>query len=68
MRTRVMSARWSDASTAASSAECRRAGRAPHGAARRLDGARGLLGRAHGPRVRQDLVTQAKLIGLARQR
>src|SRR5437773_1920758 len=45
-----------------------RRARAPHGAARRLDGARGLLGRAHGPRVRQDLVTQAKLIGLARQR
>src|SRR5882724_13388952 len=39
-----------------------------HGAARRLDGARGLVGRTHGPRVRQDLVAQAKLIGLARQR
>src|SRR6266850_8357826 len=37
-----------------------------HGAARRLDRARGLVGRAHGPRVRQDLVAQAKLIGLAR--
>src|SRR5213593_1920787 len=42
--------------------------RRTHGAARRFDGAGGLLGRAHRPRVRADLVAQAKLIRLARER
>src|SRR3989442_6873203 len=69
IRTRVISARWSPASSAASSGERRRPFR--RGAARAgrlLERANRVLRRPDGPRVRENVVAQPELVRRVRQR